>query len=127
MKQNSLAKNLGITAIHLNAILAGRRNPSAKLAVRLEAATGISRDVWLWGSRDERQEAWGDLRKGNPAARGREAEEGREAGHFQGGLCTSTSATRWKTEFLSVFALRLRLLLLQAATKQIYRVLKFEI
>lgn len=70
MKQTHLSKNIGITAIHLNAILAGRRNPSAKLAVRLEAETGIPRDVWMWGSKEERQAAWSGLRKAPGAEAG---------------------------------------------------------
>lgn len=58
MKQVMVAKNVGITAIHLNAILAGRRNASPKLAMRLQEATGVSREIWIFGSSAERRAAW---------------------------------------------------------------------
>ena len=58
MKQIEIAKLIGITKVHLNAIIAGRSNPSAKLAVRLQEATGVAREIWIFGSPEERRAAW---------------------------------------------------------------------
>jgi len=43
-----LAKAAGISGQHLYDIVAGRRTPSPKLAVKLEALTGIDRRAWLY-------------------------------------------------------------------------------
>ena len=56
--QVELARACGINPISLNAILGGRRNPSRKLAVRLEQATGVAREIWVFGTPEERRAAW---------------------------------------------------------------------
>lgn len=61
MRQNVIAKDVGITATHLNAILNGRSNPSPDLAVRLERATGVAREIWIFGSGEERRAAWDNV------------------------------------------------------------------
>ncbi len=58
MNQKELASAVGVTAIHLNALINGRRNPSAKLANSLEGHTGISRDLWVFGTPAQRRAAW---------------------------------------------------------------------
>lgn len=58
MKQIEIAKLTGVSKVHLNAILSGRGNPSAKLAMRLQDATGIPREVWIFGTPEERRAAW---------------------------------------------------------------------
>lgn len=59
--QVEIAKACGINPISLNAILGGRRNPSAGLAEKLEKETGIPREVWVWGTPEERRAAWSGL------------------------------------------------------------------
>lgn len=58
MKQFDVARQVGVTPVHLNAILAGRRNPSPSLAIRLERATAIPKEVWIFGTAEERRAAW---------------------------------------------------------------------
>ncbi|RKY10471.1 MAG: XRE family transcriptional regulator, partial [Planctomycetota bacterium] len=41
MKQNELAKIIGIKPQYMNAIIKGRRTPSPGLAERLEMASGV--------------------------------------------------------------------------------------
>lgn len=43
-----IARKAGITPAYMAFIISGKRKPSADVAVRLEAATGISRSAWLW-------------------------------------------------------------------------------
>lgn len=66
MTQVEIAKHCGVSPISLNAILAGRRNPSAKLAMRLQEATGISREVWIFGGPEERRAAWQKAKEAQP-------------------------------------------------------------
>lgn len=58
MKQTDIARQAGISYLHLNAVLGGRRNPSPSLAVRLEQATGVAREIWVFGTPEERRAAW---------------------------------------------------------------------
>ncbi len=43
-----LAEATGVTQSQISLVLNGKRWPSRELAKRLERATGISRDVWVW-------------------------------------------------------------------------------
>ena len=61
--QARVAKLTGVTKAHINAILNGRGNPSANLAMRLHEATGIPREVWIFGSTKERQAAWQEAKE----------------------------------------------------------------
>lgn len=63
MKQIEIAKQTGVTKVHINAILSGRGNPSAKLAMRLQDATGIPREVWIFGTPEERRAAWKEAKE----------------------------------------------------------------
>jgi len=38
--QREIAEEIGVHAVHLNAVLRGRSRPSASLALRIEQATG---------------------------------------------------------------------------------------
>lgn len=58
MKQKEYASRIGIGREYLNALINGRKNPSAKLAVRLQDVTGVAREVWIFGSPEERRAAW---------------------------------------------------------------------
>lgn len=69
MKQIDIARQVGITPIHLNAVLAARRNPSARLAVKLEQATGVARTIWIFGTAEERRAAWAKFREEARTAR----------------------------------------------------------
>ncbi|BCO09238.1 hypothetical protein GF1_16140 [Desulfolithobacter dissulfuricans] len=56
MKRGTLkhiAKFSGITPQHLSDILARRKTPSPRLAVTLEEHSGVSRVLWVWGTREE--------------------------------------------------------------------------
>lgn len=57
MKQNELAKIIGIKPQYMNAIIKGRRTPSPGLAERLEMASGVDRSVWVWGTEMQKKDA----------------------------------------------------------------------
>lgn len=61
MTQRALADHCGVSREHLNAVIRGRIRPGGKLAVKLEAATGISLATWLTGTTEERRAAWSRL------------------------------------------------------------------
>lgn len=58
MNQREFAQKFGITREHLNALINGRKRPSPEMALRMEAATGIGRSVWIFGSPEEKKVAW---------------------------------------------------------------------
>ena len=58
MRQNEMAKKVGVSKEHLNAVLCGRVRPGGKLAVRLAVETGVSLELWLMGTPEERRAAW---------------------------------------------------------------------
>lgn len=58
ISQANLAERVGISTRHINGILNGRKNPSVKLALRLQKATGVAREVWMFGGPEERRAAW---------------------------------------------------------------------
>lgn len=51
--QRAIAKSADIGPDFLNHIIQGRRPCPKAVAIRLEAATGINRVVWVWGSPEE--------------------------------------------------------------------------
>jgi plasmid maintenance system antidote protein VapI len=55
--QLSMAKEAEIGPDFLSHIIRGRRRCPAKVALRLEAATGIDKATWVWGTPEEIQEA----------------------------------------------------------------------
>ena len=60
MKQKELAKTVGTTPQHLNAVICGRKRPSANLAEKLESATGVSRSIWIWGTVQQKKDLFLD-------------------------------------------------------------------
>jgi plasmid maintenance system antidote protein VapI len=48
--QRRIARSANIGPDFLNHIIQGRKKCPPKVAERLEAATGISKLVWVWGS-----------------------------------------------------------------------------
>lgn len=46
-RQVALAKSIGVTREHLNAVLRRRVHPSVKLAKKIEAATGTPWQSWF--------------------------------------------------------------------------------
>lgn len=66
MTQRALADHCGVSREHLNAVIRGRIRPGGKLAVKLEAATGISLATWLTGTTEERRAAWAGRRDKSP-------------------------------------------------------------
>lgn len=57
-RQARLAQEVGVTREHLNSVLRGRVRPGGRLAVKLEAATGVPLSTWLTGTPDEVRAAW---------------------------------------------------------------------
>ena len=51
MIQQEIADKVGHSQSHIHYILKGDRTPSVKVAVKLEEATGICREAWLWPER----------------------------------------------------------------------------
>lgn len=58
MNQTDIAQKAGVAREHLNALINGRKNPSPKLATRLQEVTGVSREIWIFGTPEERRAAW---------------------------------------------------------------------
>jgi len=58
--QRSIAKSADIGPDFLNHIIQGRRPCPRMVALRLEAATGISRDTWIWGSPEQIRAAFNE-------------------------------------------------------------------
>jgi len=46
-----LAKKCGVTSTMISCIARGTRRPSPELAKRLEDATGVKREAWIWPNR----------------------------------------------------------------------------
>jgi antitoxin HigA-1 len=47
VKKNFVARKMGITPGNLSDLLAGRRNVTAEMALKIEGATGINAEFWL--------------------------------------------------------------------------------
>ena len=58
MNQAKLAKKVGVSREYINSLLKGRKTPSPTLAAKLETATGIAREVWVFGTPAERWAVW---------------------------------------------------------------------
>jgi plasmid maintenance system antidote protein VapI len=54
----NILSTIDISRRHLNYLLSGARNASPKTARRLEAATGIPKEVWIFGTAEQRQDAF---------------------------------------------------------------------
>ena len=52
------AKEVGISRRYLDYLLAAERNASPLMARRLEKATGIPRELWVFGTPAQRMAAW---------------------------------------------------------------------
>ena len=57
------ATRAGISRRHLDYLLAAERNASPLMARRLEKATGIARERWVFGTPAQRQAAWKKFQK----------------------------------------------------------------
>ena len=55
--QQSMAKQADIGPDFLSHIIRGRRRCPPTVALRLEEATGISKETWVWGTPEEIQQA----------------------------------------------------------------------
>lgn len=55
--QRAIAKAAQIGPDFLYQIIRGRRRCPPPVALRLEEATGISRDIWVWGTPEEMKAA----------------------------------------------------------------------
>ncbi len=53
----NILRKADISRRHFNYLLNGDRNATAATAKRLELATGISREVWVFGSSMQRKKA----------------------------------------------------------------------
>jgi len=58
MKIKSIIEQAGISPRTWQYLMAGKRNASPRTAVKLESVTGISRQVWVFGTGEDRQDAW---------------------------------------------------------------------
>lgn len=61
--QQSMAKQANIGPDFLSHILRGRRRCPPLVALRLEEATGISKETWVWGTPEELQRAVRDCKQ----------------------------------------------------------------
>jgi len=52
-----------ISRRHFNYLLNGDRNAAPATAMRLQRATGISKEVWVFGTARQRQQAWKEFQK----------------------------------------------------------------
>lgn len=66
MKQTDIAKAAGVSRVHLNTIITGKKTPSPKLAIQLEELTGVARDIWVFGTPEERRAAWNKAKEARP-------------------------------------------------------------
>ena len=53
---------MGVGREHMNAPINGRKNPSPKLAARLEEVTGVNKTIWVFGMPEERRAAWNKVK-----------------------------------------------------------------
>lgn len=58
-----IANKANVSVRHLYYILAGGNNASPVLAKKLQRLTGISREVWVFGTKRKRQEEWAKFKK----------------------------------------------------------------
>jgi|MTBAKSStandDraft_2_1061841.scaffolds.fasta_scaffold10054_2 plasmid maintenance system antidote protein VapI len=53
-----IANKAGVTRRYIDYLLSAESDASPRVAVRLEKVTGISRQVWTFGTKRQRQDAW---------------------------------------------------------------------
>ena len=58
MNKKELSKKVGITQRHLEYLIKAERNASPLVARRLEKATGVARELWVFGTPAQRRAAW---------------------------------------------------------------------
>lgn len=58
MNKRELSLKVGITQRHLDYLIKAERNASPFVATRLENATGVSRETWVFGTPAQRRAAW---------------------------------------------------------------------
>jgi len=58
LTQRDVAEIINIRHDFFNHIIHGRCACPPPLALKLEEVTGISREIWVWGTRKEKQIAW---------------------------------------------------------------------
>lgn len=63
LAQRKVSKIIKIKPDFFNHIIKGRCPCPPRLAVKLEKVTGIDRRIWVWGTKDEKQEAWLSFQK----------------------------------------------------------------
>lgn len=61
--KKEISRKAGISTRHLEYILNKERNASARVAVKLEKLTGISKEVWVFGTKRQRSSAWKQLQQ----------------------------------------------------------------
>jgi plasmid maintenance system antidote protein VapI len=64
--KKEISRKAGISTRHLEYILNKERNASARVAVKLEKLTGISKEVWVFGTKRQRSSAWKQLQQEQP-------------------------------------------------------------
>ena len=57
IKEHTVSR-AGISVRYINYLMSGERNASPSIARALEEATAIPKEVWVFGSRLERERAW---------------------------------------------------------------------
>ena len=63
MNKKELSKKVGITQRHLEYLIKAERNASPLVARRLEKATGVARELWVFGTPAQRMAAWKKFQK----------------------------------------------------------------
>ena len=58
MNKRELSLKVGISQRHLEYLIRAERNASPLVATRLEKATGVSRETWVFGTPAQRRAAW---------------------------------------------------------------------
>lgn len=53
-----IANKAGLSLRHIDYLLKGERDATAKTARLLESVSGVPKEVWVFGSSDERLDAW---------------------------------------------------------------------
>lgn len=64
--KETVATRAVISRRYLDYLLLAERNASPLVARRLEKATGIARELWVFGTRAQRRAAWKKFQKEQP-------------------------------------------------------------
>ena len=54
---------IGVTRRHMDNLLTGKSNASPDLARRIEQETGIKKELWVFGTAEERRAAWQKMKE----------------------------------------------------------------